>query len=76
MKESLRLALQPSVVKRALKYAVIVGIVLITINHSDALLNGETNRFRLDPGQSYVSAETRATDPAFWNPPKPAPRRP
>ncbi len=43
---------------------------------TDALLNGETNRFRLDPGQSYVSAETRATDPAFWNPPKPAPRRP
>ncbi len=43
---------------------------------TDALLNGETNRFRLDAGQSYVSAETRATDPAFWNPPKPAPRRP
>ena len=47
MKESLRLALQPSVVKRALKYAVIVGIVLITINHSDALLNGEVTRARL-----------------------------
>jgi hypothetical protein len=43
---------------------------------TDALLNGETNRFRLDPGQSYVSAETRATDAAFWNPPKPALRRP
>lgn len=43
---------------------------------TDALLNAETNRFRLDPGQSYVSAETRATEPAFWNPPKPAPRRP
>ena len=47
MKEWLRLALQPSVVKRALKYAVIVGIVLITINHSDALLNGEVTRARL-----------------------------
>jgi len=43
---------------------------------TDALLNGDTNRFRLDPTQSYVNAETRATDPAFWNPPKPAPRRP
>jgi len=43
---------------------------------TDALLNSETQRFRLDPGQSYVAAETRATDPAFWNPPKPAPRRP
>ena len=43
---------------------------------TDALLNSETQRFRLDPSQSYVAAETRATDPAFWNPPKPAPRRP
>jgi hypothetical protein len=43
---------------------------------TDALLNSETQRFRLDPGQSYVSRETRATDPAFWNPPKPAPARP
>ncbi|HEV8400860.1 MAG TPA: hypothetical protein VGQ18_13600 [Gemmatimonadales bacterium] len=33
---------------------------------TDALLNGETNRFRLDPKQSYVSRETRATDAAFW----------
>ncbi|MEX2156773.1 MAG: hypothetical protein WD773_08035 [Gemmatimonadales bacterium] len=41
----------------------------------DGLLNSETNRFRLDPKQSYVSAETRATDPAFWGPP-PAPARP
>lgn len=41
----------------------------------DGLLNSETNRFRLDPKQSYVSAETRATDAAFWGPP-PAPARP
>jgi hypothetical protein len=27
-----------------------------------------TNRFRLDPGQSYVNAETRASDPDFWEP--------
>jgi hypothetical protein len=37
---------------------------------TDALLNGETNRFRLDPKQSYVSRETRATDPAFWGAPQ------
>jgi hypothetical protein len=33
---------------------------------TDALINSETNRFRLDPKQSYVSRETRATDTAFW----------
>ena len=27
-----------------------------------------TNRYRLDPGQSYVNAETRASDPGFWEP--------
>jgi hypothetical protein len=36
MKQSLTLAMQPSVVKRALKYAVVVGCLLIAINHSDA----------------------------------------
>ncbi|HEY7192930.1 MAG TPA: hypothetical protein VH439_04240 [Gemmatimonadales bacterium] len=39
---------------------------------TDALLSWETNRFQLDPKQSYVSRETRATDPAFWGP-MPAP---
>lgn len=33
--------MQPSVVKRALKYAVVVGCILIAINHSDAILKGE-----------------------------------
>lgn len=33
---------------------------------TDGMINSETNRFRLDPKQSYVSRETRATDPAFW----------
>jgi hypothetical protein len=41
----------------------------------EGMLSAETNRFRLDPRMSYVSAATRATDPAFWNP-RPAPRRP
>jgi hypothetical protein len=35
---------------------------------TDATLSWETNRFRLDPKQSYVSRETRASDPAFWGP--------
>jgi hypothetical protein len=42
---------------------------------TDALINSETNRFALNPTMSYVSAETRATDPAFWMPKRPA-RRP
>ena len=47
MKEFLCLALRPSVVKRALKFAVVVGIVLISINHGDAILKGEVTRNRL-----------------------------
>ena len=38
---------------------------------SDGTVNTVTNRYRLDPVQSYVPAETRQKDPAFWNP-KPA----
>jgi hypothetical protein len=34
----------------------------------ESSLSTETNRFRLDPGQSYVSKETRASDPGFWMP--------
>lgn len=34
----------------------------------EGLINSVTNRYRLDPGQSYVNAETKAKDPAFWNP--------
>lgn len=47
---------------------------------TDATVSWENNRFRLDPKQSYVSRETRATDPAFWGPmptgTRPATRRP
>ena len=42
---------------------------------TDGVINSETNRFALNPTMSYVSAETRATDPAFWMPKQPA-RRP
>jgi hypothetical protein len=40
----------------------------------EGLLNVETNRFRLDPVQSYVSKEVRASDPAFWMPRRATPR--
>lgn len=33
----------------------------------DAVVREETQRFRLDPKQSYVSKEARASDPEFWN---------
>jgi hypothetical protein len=38
---------------------------------ADGLISAETNRFRLDPVQSYVPKETREKDPAFWMPPPP-----
>jgi len=47
MKEWLRLATQPSIVKRASKYAVVVGFILIAINHGDAILRGEVTRGRI-----------------------------
>ncbi len=34
---------------------------------TEAVLNTITNRFRLDAAMSYVAAETKAQDPAFWN---------
>jgi hypothetical protein len=40
MDEWLRLALSPSVALRATKYSLVVGAVLITINHSDVLFAG------------------------------------
>lgn len=34
---------------------------------TEALISAESNRYRLDPNMSYVPAETKATDPAFWS---------
>jgi hypothetical protein len=47
MKEWLREASAPAVVKRALAYAVVVGAVLITINHGDAIVRGNVDTTRL-----------------------------
>jgi hypothetical protein len=35
---------------------------------SEAIISEESNRFRVDPRQSYVPKETRETDPDFWMP--------
>ena len=42
----LALATSPAVVRRALAYAVVVGAVLVSINHGDALLRGDMTRGR------------------------------
>jgi len=34
---------------------------------ADDLVSSTGNRYRLDPTMSYVSDETKKTDPAFWN---------
>ncbi len=41
------LATRPSVIRRGLMYAVIVGTILITINHGDAILRGEVTGGRI-----------------------------
>jgi hypothetical protein len=43
---------------------------------TEGLVNVETQRFRIDPVMSYVPKETRASDPAFWVPKKPATKKP
>ena len=47
MREWLQMALAPRVVRRALAYAVVVGSVLIAINHGDAILRGQVDTPRL-----------------------------
>jgi hypothetical protein len=48
MREWFHLAFRPTVIRRALKYAVVVGIVLISINHGDAIF-----RCELTPGRWF-----------------------
>ena len=47
MKDFLSLATRPTVVRRAFKFAFVVGAILISINHGDALLRGELTAGRL-----------------------------
>jgi hypothetical protein len=43
----LRLAFSPAVVRRGLFYAVVVGPILIAINHFDAIARGDVDAVRL-----------------------------
>lgn len=47
MKHWLQLATTGPVVRRALKFAVVVGAILISINHGDAILSGDVDRTRV-----------------------------
>jgi len=47
MKEWLNLAIERAVVRRALWCMVIVGAILISINHGDALISGDFSGKRL-----------------------------
>jgi hypothetical protein len=48
MSESwLSLAMRRSVVRRAIIYAVVVGAILIAINHGDAILSGSLDARRI-----------------------------
>lgn len=47
MREWFRLAFSEAVVKRALVYAVVVGTLLVAINHGDAILRGNVDTARL-----------------------------
>lgn len=47
MKSRVELAISPGVVRRAAMYALVVGTVLISINHGDAILRGDFDGLRL-----------------------------
>ena len=46
MTEWLQFAIKPSVVRRALRYALGVGMLLIAINHGDAIVRGDVSLAR------------------------------
>jgi hypothetical protein len=47
VREWLRIATRRSIVRRAASYAIVVGAILITINHGDAILRGDISTGRL-----------------------------
>jgi hypothetical protein len=47
MRRWLQIATTGPVVKRALKFAVVVGAILISINHGDAILSGNVDNTRI-----------------------------
>ena len=46
MKTAIQLATSQAVVRRALGYAIVVGAILIAINHADALVRGDVDLLR------------------------------
>ena len=47
MSEWIHLAMTGDVVRRALKYAVVVGAILIAINHGDTIISGQVTSLAL-----------------------------
>jgi hypothetical protein len=47
MVDWLKTAFEPRIVRRSLKYAAVVGTILITINHGNAILSGAVDRVRI-----------------------------
>jgi hypothetical protein len=47
MREWIQVARRPTVVRRALKYALVVGAILVTINHGEAIVRGDVSLGRL-----------------------------
>jgi hypothetical protein len=45
--EWIRLALTPSIIRRGCGYAIVVGAILIAINHGDALVAGDITTGRV-----------------------------
>ena len=47
MREWLRLCFEKKVMRRALKYAIIVGLLLVAINHGDTVIRGDVSRHQV-----------------------------
>jgi hypothetical protein len=47
MADWLKTAFEPRIVRRSLKYAAVVGTILITINHGNAILKGTVDGVRI-----------------------------
>ncbi len=55
LKTWFQVARRPSIIRRAIQVSVVVGTLLVLINHGPALLHGDITRFRLfQIGLTYV----------------------
>ena len=48
------LATSPSIIRRAIKYSIVVGTILISINHGDSLLKGDIDKLKVAVYPSIV----------------------